>query len=122
MAAFSSGMRTVALNLITKLGNSCTLEKVIKGSYNTELGKTEEAIQVFNAFSAPAKDISVMFDRDGVNTNLSGFDEGKVTIPYLSVNQEIDETWRYNGSEISTVEKLESQDEVIVFILTIASS
>ena len=122
MGTFSTKMRNTALRLITKLGNTCTLERVIKGQYNTTLAKHEEAIQTFNTFSAPSKDISSMFGNTGPNTNLAGFDEGKVSIPYLGVNQMIDETWRYNGEAISSVELIESQDEVIVFTLTIASS
>ena len=122
MGAFSTKMRTVADDLITKLGNPCTVEKVTKGSYNTSIGKTEEAIQVFNTFSAPSKDISINFGSDGQNTNLAGFDEGKVSIPYLGINQMMDETWTYNGEAIKTVEKIETQGEVVIFILTVASS
>ena len=122
MGAFSTNMRATALKLITKLGNPCTVEKITKGSYNTSLGKTEEAIQVFNTFSAPAKDISINFGQTGTNTNLSGFDEGKVSIAYLSINQDMDETWTYNGEAIKTVEKIESQGDVIIFIITVASS
>ena len=122
MGDFSTRMRTVAFNLVTKLGNPCTVEKVTKGAYNPDLGKTEEAIQSFDTFSAPTKNISVMFDKDGPNTNLAGFDEGKVSIPYLSINQIMDEKWTYNGEAITKVEKIESQGEVIIFNLTIASS
>ena len=122
MGTFSTGMRTTAMRLITKLGNPCTVEKIIKGGYNPDLGKHEEAIQVFNTFSAPAKDISIAFNQDGTNTNLAGFDDGKVSIPYLAINQVMDETWTYNGEAIKTVEKIESQGEVIIFILTVASS
>ena len=122
MGAFSTKMRTVANNLITKLGNPCTVEKVIRGGYNASIGKTEEAIQVFNTFSAPAKDISVSFGQTGTNTNLSGFDTGKVSIPYLAINQVMDETWTYNGEAIDTVELIESQGEIIIFNITVASS
>ena len=122
IGTFSTKMRTVALNLITKLGNPCTLEKVTRGGYNPSLGKTEKAIQPFNTFSAPAKSISVFFDRDGPNTNLAGFDEGKVSIPYLGINQIMDETWTYNGEAIKTVEPIEAQGEIIIFIITVASS
>ena len=122
MGAFSTKMRTVANDLITKLGNPCTVEKVTRGGYNPSLGKTEEAIQTFNTFSAPAKDISVSFGQDGRNTNLAGFDTGKVSIPYLAINQVMDETWTYNGEAIKTVELIESQGEVIMFTLTVASS
>ena len=122
MGTFSTGMRQTALRLITKLGNPCIVEKITRGGYNTALGKTEEAIQTFNTFSAPSKDISINFGRDGKNTNLAGFDEGKVSIPYLGINQDMDETWTYNGEAIKTVEKIEAQGEVIIFIITVASS
>ena len=122
MGTFSTKMRTVANDLITKLGNPCTVEKITKGGYNTDTGKTETAIQVFHTSSAPAKDISISFGQDGKNTNLAGFDEGKVSIPYLAINQIMDETWTYNGEAIKTVEKIEAQGEVIIFTITVASS
>ena len=122
MGTFSTGMRNTALSLITKLGNPCTVEKITRGGYNTSLGKTEEAIQTFNTFSAPSKDISMNFGTDGANTNLAGFDSGKVSIPYLAINQDMDETWTYNGEAIKTVEKIEAQGEVIIFTITVASS
>ena len=122
MGAFSTKMRTVAFNLITKLGNSCTLEKVTMGEYSPTLGKAASATKVINTHSAPTKNISTMFGQDGMNTNLAGFDSGKVTVPYLGVNEVIDETWLYNGEPIVQVELIESQDEVIVFNITVASS
>ena len=122
MGTFSTKMRTVAFNLIAKLGNSCTLEKVTTGGYNATTGKSEQSIRSIATHSAPAKNISVMFGQDGTNTNLAGFDEGKVTVAYLGVNENIDETWLYNGEAITHVEPIESQDEVVVFNLTVASS
>ena len=122
MGTFSTNMRATALKLITKLGNPCTVEKITKGGYNAQLGKDEVAIQVFDVFSAPSKDISITFGQTGTNTNLAGFDEGKVSIPYLSINQDMDETWTYNGEAIKTVEKIETQGEVIIFTITVASS
>ena len=122
MGAFSTKMQIVANNLITKLGNSCTLTKVTTGDYVPLVGETASEKEVFNTFSAPTKNISSMFGQDGINTNLAGFDSGKVSIPYLGVNETIDETWLYNDSAISTVEIVETQDEIVVFNITVASS
>ncbi len=122
MGDFSTKMRTVSFNLITKLGNSCTVSKVTTGGYNSSIGEIEEAIEEFNTYSVPTKNISVIFKSEGMNTNLAGFDEGKVTIPYLGVNEIMDETWLYNGQAITSVEPIESQNEIIVFNLVVASS
>jgi len=121
MGVFSTRMRTVAFNLIIKRGNSCTLSKVTVGTYDPTAGKSGEAIKVINTHSAPSKSINIVFGSDGPNTGLTGFNESKVTVPYLGVNEIIDETWLYNDKEILRVEPVETEDDIIVFDITVAS-
>ena len=117
MAAFSTSMRKVAQDLIKELGNACTLTKVTYGEYDPDLGETPETEVVINTYSAPTKNISVMFGQNGQNTNLNAFDSNKVTVPWI--NQEIDSTWKYNGYNILTVEPIEAQNDIIVYTITV---
>ena len=122
MGTFSTNMRKVAQTLIASFGNTCTLEKVTTGGYNTTTGRAEESVESISTFSAPTKDINARFGGDGMNTGLTGFDTGKVTVAYLGIDRVIDETWLYNGEAITLVEPIETQDEIIVFNITVASS
>ncbi len=117
MGSFSSGLRTVATDLIKDLGNACTLTKVEQGAYDPLTGKTAAIETVIDTFSAQEKETSVLFGRDGQSTNLTGFDDNKVTIAWFG--QEIDSTWLYNGQNILTVQPVESQNEVIIYTITV---
>ena len=115
--AFSDDMRIVATDLMTSLGNPCTLTKVTKGEYNPQIGKQPESKKDFATYSAPVKKISSQFGQIGINTNLGGIDDNKVIVPWIG--QEIDKSWLYNGNNIISVEATETQGVVIIYTITI---
>ena len=117
MGAFSTTMRGVATDLMTSLGNPCTLTKVTKGVYSPITGQTEDTQVVIGTFSAPVKKVSQIFGQTGINTNLTGFDDNKVIIPWIG--QEIDSTWLYNDNNILSVEETESQGEIIIYTIAV---
>jgi len=118
MGAFSKEMRKVAKDLMKELGNPCVLVKVEVGAYDPLTGRTVKDTQTFNTFSAPYKHVSVLFGSDGINTNLSGFNDNKVTVPW--VGYPIDTAWTYDGQDITKVEAVESQGDVIIYTITLS--
>lgn len=117
MGTFSEDMRTVAADLIKELGNSCTLERVIKGEYNPSTGKTAETVQSFETYSAPVSINPLLMGLDGINTNLSGFNTNKIIVAWFGY--ELDATWRYNGHNILSVVPTRTQDDVVIYTLEI---
>ena len=117
MGAFSSNMRNVAIALCTKLGNQCTLTKKVRGAYDPTTGLTTSNDTVINTYSAPASEMSVAFGRDGQNTNLAGFDSNRIVVPWIG--QEIDETWLYNDQNILSVAPIRSQDDIIIYTISV---
>ena len=117
MGAFSTSMRKVATGLCKKLGNSCVLTKATPGQYNPVTGKTDEVSQDFPIYSAQNSKASLMFGMSGDNTNLSGFDDEGVIIPWFG--HKIDTTWLYNGSNILSVSEIMSQDDVIIYTIQV---
>ena len=117
MGTFSTRMRSVATALVTKLGNPCTLTKVTKGQYNPTTGTTGEARVDYTTFSAPVKKVSDEFGLMGLNTNLTGFGTNKVVLPWIG--QEIDTTWEYNGDNITNVESVQSQGDIVIYTITV---
>lgn len=118
MGAFSTSMRSTATKLVTKLGSPCKLTKVTEGAYNPQIGKTDEAREDFDAYSAPAKIMSEQFGQQGMNTNLGGFSSEEVTVPWFG--EVIDKSWLYNDSKIVSVKSTEAQGEIIIYTLAIA--
>lgn len=117
MGTFSTSMRTVALNLLTQLGNPCTLTKTTLGQYNPQTGATGRSDEEIKTFSAPEKVVSENFGEVGINTNLVGFSDNKVVIPWIG--QEIDETWLYNGNNITSISPTETQGDVVIYTITV---
>jgi len=117
MGAFSSGMRRTAQQLMTKLGNSCVLTKVDRGAYDPATGKTSETRTDYPTYSAQTAKTNVVFGLTGENTNLDAFDDESVVVPWIG--EEINPTWLYNGQNITEVHPVMSQDEIIIYILSI---
>ena len=117
MGAFANEMRQVALDLMKELGSSCTLERVTAGAYNPRTGKTDETVIRHNTWSAPMKKVNVVFSDTGAGTNLTAFDNNRVTVPWIG--EPIDATWTFNGQAISNVEAIESQNSIIVYNITV---
>lgn len=117
MGVFSTQMRQVAVDLTASLGNPCVLTKVTKGQYNTSLGKSPQSLEDFPTFSAPVKQVSQDFGGAGINTNMSGFDDNKVIVPWIG--QEIDKTWLYNGQNIVSVAPTDSQGDIIIYTIEV---
>lgn len=120
MGAFSDSMRTVATDLITQLGNPCTLTKVVKGDYVVSVGDAPEEKTDYSTYSAPVKKISYDFGQMGINTNLTGFNDNKVIVPWIG--QEIDSTWLYNGNNILTVEETRTQGDIVIYTITVGEA
>ena len=117
MASFSSRMRAVALRLITKLGDPCTLTRITKGQYNPTTGTTGEAKFDISTFSAQSSKMSESFGASGINTNLVGFNDKTVVVPWI--NYDIDTTWKHNGNNITSVSSVSSQGDIVIYTLTI---
>lgn len=117
MGTFSNAMREVAYTLTSELGNPCVLTKVEKGEYVPSIGKSPENKTDFATFSAPVKQVSDSFGQMGINTNLSGFDDNKVIVPWIG--EEIDPTWLYNGNNILNVAPVETQGDVVIYTIEI---
>lgn len=117
MGAFSTSMRGVATDLITELGNPCTLTKVVKGRYVPDAGDSYDTETVYTTYSAPVKNVNFDFGLMGINTNLQGFDDNKVIVPWIG--QEIDATWRYNDSNIIAVEPTKTQGDIVIYTITV---
>lgn len=117
MGTFSDSMRQVATDLVTKLGNPCTLTKITKGEYIPSLGETPVSKKEYPTYSAPVKKVSQDFGQMGINTNLGGFDDNKVIVPWIGL--EIDETWRYNDMNIVKVEPTKTQGDIVIYTITV---
>ncbi len=117
MGSFSNSMRQVAVGLMTELGNSCVLTQVTPGDYDPTTGKTAETVVEYNTYCAPVKQMGVVFGDNGINTNLSGFDQNSVSIPWLGVV--VDATWLFNGQNITKVEPVSAQDDIIIYNLSV---
>ena len=117
MGAFSDSMRAVATELTTTLGNPCILTKVTKGEYVVSIGKSPTETTDYSTFSAPVKKVSQDFGQMGINTNLSGFDDNKVIVPWFG--QTIDKTWLYNGNNIVSVAPIETQGDVVIYTIEV---
>ncbi|RLA73556.1 MAG: hypothetical protein DRG30_06160 [Epsilonproteobacteria bacterium] len=117
MGAFSKDMRKVATDLIKQFGNTCVLTKVNFGTYDPLTGDTTKIRTDFPTYSALKRKINVSFGDDGKNTNLSAFDDSSITIAWFG--EEVDSTWEYNGSNIKSATPTMSQDDVIIYDLTI---
>jgi len=117
MGAFSQEMAQVVIDLTKELGNPCTLTKVVKGTYNPTTGETPpSSVQTINTFSAPASYLSQMFSRDGENTNLDGFDDAAVIIPFFAG---IDKGWLYDNQNILTLGPLKTQGQIVAYNITV---
>ncbi len=118
MGAFSQQMKQVVIDLTRELGNPCVLTKVGKaGVYNPLTGETPAvAPQTVNTFSGPNSLMSEMFGRDGENTNLMGFNSESVIIPFFVG---FDETWLYDGQNVTSVAPLKTQGEIVAYNVTI---
>ena len=117
MGAFSQEMRGVATDLIKELGNSCTLEKITYGAYDPSTGETPETKVTIPTFSAQASLFNRVFPMTGENTNLAGFDDESVIVAWFG--QPIDETWTYDGAAISRVAPIKSQNDVIIYTISV---
>ena len=117
MGQFSQEMRGVAKDLIKELGNSCTLEKVTRGAYDPTTGDTPETKVTVPTFSAQASAFNRVFSQTGENTNLAGFDDESVVVAWFG--QVVDETWTYDGAAISSVRPIMSQNDIIIFTITV---
>ncbi len=115
--SFATDMLSVAVNLCTELGNSCVLTKNVAGAYDPATGETPQTATTINTFSAPVKKMSDIFPLNGSNTNLSGFDDNKVIIPYPG--EEIDSTWLYNGNNVISVEPIMTQNQIIIYTISV---
>ena len=115
--SFSSDMRKVAKDLCQKLGNKCTLTKVVASGYDPMTGKTGSTNTDISLYSAPISKAGILFSMTGDNTNLSGFNDERVIVPWFG--QKIDATWLYNGHNITNVSSIESQNDIIVFTISI---
>lgn len=117
MGAFSNEMKQTVIELLTELGNPCTLTNVTKGVYDPLTGVTPpSATQTINTFSGPNSFISEMFGRDGENTNLDGFNSESVLIPY---HAGIDLGWLYDGQNILSLSPLKTQGEIVAYNVSI---
>ena len=119
MAQFSTNMRKVANDLCKELGNACVLSQVTTGSYDPALGKSPVIKTDFATYSAQDKRLSQQFGLGGNNTNLEGFSNEDILVPWFGY--EIDTTWQYNGQNITSVSDLKAQDDIIVFNISVGA-
>ena len=117
MGVFSSQMRKVANDLCKEFGNACVLSKVTTGVYDPSTGKSSTTQTDYNTYSAQNKRLSQQFGFDGINTNLSGFNNEEILVPWFG--QEIDTTWLYNGQNIVSVSDLKAQNDIIVYNISV---
>ena len=117
MAAFSTSMRQVATDLIKQFGNNCVLTQVSKnGVYNPTTGKTGTTSVDFPTYAAQSSKINLDFGSEN-NANLTAFTSTSMTVAWFG--HMIDPTWLFNGQNIITVRPIETQNDVVVFELTI---
>ena len=117
MGTFSAAMRQVAKDLCKELGNRCTLTKVTKGAYNADLGESPETKIVINTFSAQMSQYAQNFGLSGNNVNLSGMNQEQLIIPWFG--QPMDKTWLYNDQNIVDIAETMSQDDIIIYTITV---
>ncbi len=121
MSTFSLRMRATVQRLLERLGNRCKLTKITTGEYNPATGKTtdfKEPVASYSTSLANAK--IVLSTTDNINNNLSGFGDDSLMIPYHS-GYDIDTTWLYNDEAITKLEKIESQDNIIAYIIEVGT-
>jgi hypothetical protein len=120
--SFSTDMQQVVIDNLSELGNDCILTKVTIGEYNPTLGKSVDTNIAVNTYCTASKDTtdSLMALAGNKNFNMSGFGSSKQMIPF-QVGYDIDATWNFNGEQITSIEKIEAQNNVIAYILSISS-
>lgn len=118
---FAEDMRKMAQDLCKKFGNSCTLKKEAVGTYDPNTGKTIPNGNpiLINIYSAPENKVSQFFANFGANTNLSGFYDEQILVPWFGY--EMDTTWTYNDKHIVNIEILQTQDKIIAYGVTIGT-
>ncbi len=117
MGAFSQSMRAVAISLIGQYGSDCILTKVTPGQYDPVAGETVEARTDYPMKYAQSSRFNDEFDRSGANTNLSGFNEEAVVIAWFG--QIVDATWEFNGQNIIGVRETKTQNDIVIYALSI---
>ncbi len=117
MGQFSQSMRALAVKLLTEFGNTATLEKRVKGAYDPVTGETAEVVTTYNTFSGPPNLMTEVFGNDGRGTNLDAFDSNFVIVPWIG--EEIDISWTLNGQNIVTVSPIITQDEIVIYNISV---
>lgn len=119
MSSFSQDMRQVVKELTGELGNKCLMFKPSpSSSYDPMTGETTGGVWTqYPTTSVLYDKFSIPWGSDGVNTNLSGIQGEKVIIPWFG--KKVDITWRYNYNNITDVSYIESDNEILYFILAI---
>ena len=118
MGAFSESMLSVALNLITEFGNDCTLSKKITTDkvYNPitdAYDGTDSSVTISTKCSISDLEVGTS-DREQ-NPAIRKV----ATVPYSTDLADLDATWRLDDNEIYKVDKVMSQNDVIIFKLYI---
>ncbi len=117
MGVFSNQIKQLVIDLTKELGNPCTLTNVTKGTYDPVTGTTPPAAtQTINTFSGPNSLLSEVFNRNGENTNLDGFNSESVIIPFFAG---VNKGWLYDGQNILTIAPLKTQGEIVAYNITI---
>lgn len=118
---FSIRMRGVVVNLLTAYGNKCTLTKISLGDYNTDTGKKPEFKELIPSYSTSTKNTKIVFAlTDSIGHDLTGFGEDKLMLPFIE-GYKLDLTWLYNGDPINAIEEIESQNNVIAYIIDVGT-
>lgn len=117
MSSFSQDMRQVVKELTEELGNKCLMFKPSPASSYDPMtgGQTNDTWTQFATTSVQYDKFSIPWGSDGANTNLSGIQGEKVIIPWFG--EKVDTTWRYNYNNITDVSYIESDNEILYFIL-----
>jgi hypothetical protein len=118
MGAFSQRLRKTALRLCKQYGEPCVLSKLTPGVYDPDTGETPNTVVTHNTFSVPTNKFNLVFPNNGENTNLAGFETESLIIPYFN-DDSFDETWLYNGDNITNITKTSAQDEIIIYEITV---
>lgn len=108
-SVFAERLREMALRVIKKYGEPCTLTYVTNLDYDPNLGSTTTSNVTFDTYS------SISTHKPSVNslgeTNLNGMKEFVAVVPWFGA--EIDQTWLYNGSPINKVIHTIAQGKII---------
>lgn len=120
MGVFADRIITTVNRLLSSKGNTAVLTKVTTGTYNPTLGTTTNTVQTVNTKYVALSNSDISESMSALmGDGMYGFSKDKVIIP--AIDTAINNTWKLNDKIIVSIEKIETEDTVVAYVLKLES-